>query len=330
MFNPKDKKGKSNSGIPHIGDEEAMALLASAPPTPIKNHPKNIPKKRFEGQTGYVLHTTPYSETSLIIEVFLRNNGRIAMLARGARRPRSDLRGILRQFQPLSFSWGGKGELMTLYKADWMGGHIPLNGDPLLYGFYLNELLLKFLPRDDPHEELFDIYERTLFKLAQGKTTQFSNKEVRKDNAHSETPHSLPSSQTEQEPTDHSQEAPSFTNQQSIALREFEKHLLQEIGYGIPLTIDSDSGESIDASAQYYFNPVRGPSLCPSSSDPVPALPSGTILVRGQTLLDLFHGRYSSEENVREAKHLMRHLITYHLQGRSLKTRQVLTELYTL
>ena len=113
-----------------------------------------------------MLHTYPYRETSLIVEAFTRDWGRVAMVARGAKRPRSELRGLLQGFQPLTLSWFGAHELKTLAKAEWRGG-LPLVGGAALWcGFYLNELLLKLLPREDPHPQLFDDYEQALVDLA--------------------------------------------------------------------------------------------------------------------------------------------------------------------
>lgn len=118
-------------------------------------------------QPAYVLHTYPYRETSLIVEVFSRDFGRLPLMARGARRPKSAVRGLLLSFQPLSLSWFGKAELRTLHSAEWQGGQPLLQGTALICGFYLNELLLKLLHRDDPHEQLFLYYQETLQELAQ-------------------------------------------------------------------------------------------------------------------------------------------------------------------
>ena len=117
-------------------------------------------------QPAYVLHTYPYRETSLIVEVFSRDFGRLPLMARGARRPKSAVRGLLLSFQPLSLSWFGKAELRTLHSAEWQGGQPLLQGTALICGFYLNELLLKLLHRDDPHEQLFLYYQDTLQELA--------------------------------------------------------------------------------------------------------------------------------------------------------------------
>lgn len=123
-------------------------------------------KHRLEEQPAFVLHSYPYRETSLVLEVLSRQHGRVALVARGARRPRSVLRGLLMGFQPLTLSWFGRGELRTLHRAEWQGGQPQLQGKALLCGFYLNELLLNLMARDDPHEQLFDYYQRTLQRLA--------------------------------------------------------------------------------------------------------------------------------------------------------------------
>jgi DNA repair protein RecO (recombination protein O) len=116
--------------------------------------------------TVAVLHSYPFRETSLIIDAFTRSHGRLPIVARGARRPKSSLRGVLMNFQPLLLSWFGKGEVRTLHSAEWQGGQPYLQGTALMCGFYLNELLLNLLARDDPHEQLFDYYRATLYRLA--------------------------------------------------------------------------------------------------------------------------------------------------------------------
>ena len=123
-------------------------------------------RKRVEHEPGYVLHTYPYKETSLIVEAFARRFGRVALLARGARRPRSAMRGVLLSFHPLRLSWSGSADLANLVGAEWAGGIPLLGGRGLMCGFYINELLLRLLPRDDPHESLFDAYAETLGRLA--------------------------------------------------------------------------------------------------------------------------------------------------------------------
>ena len=115
-----------------------------------------------------MLHTYPYRETSLIVEAFTRRHGRLPLLARGARRPRSAMRGMLLSFQPLQLAWSGAGELATLMRAEWGGALHPLSGRGLMCGFYVNELVLRLLPREDPHEALFDHYTAAIAALAGG------------------------------------------------------------------------------------------------------------------------------------------------------------------
>lgn len=123
-------------------------------------------ESRVAGQPAFVLHSYPYKETSLIVDVFSRDYGRVALIAKGAKRPHSKLRGVLQTFQPLSVGWSGKAEVRTLTQAEWIGGLLPLEKSALLCGFYLNELLVKLLARDDPHPALFDHYIATLNQLA--------------------------------------------------------------------------------------------------------------------------------------------------------------------
>ncbi|HJV91844.1 MAG TPA: DNA repair protein RecO [Azonexus sp.] len=157
-------------------------------------------RSKVDGQPAYVLHTYPFRETSLIVEVFSRDFGRMALLARGARRPRSAIRGLLMAFQPLEVGWAGKGEVLTLMKAEWQGGQPLLAGEALFCGYYLNELLMHLLPREDSHEQLFARYAEMLVRLGS-------------------------------DPAGRVREAD---------LRRFEKALLQELGYGLTLTHDNE------------------------------------------------------------------------------------------
>jgi DNA repair protein RecO (recombination protein O) len=123
-------------------------------------------KRRADQEAGYVLHTYPYKETSLIVELFTRRFGRVAVLARGARRPRSAMRGVLLSFQPLRLTWSASAELGNLIGVEWAGALQPLAGQGLMCGFYVNELLMRLLPRDDAHEALFDAYAGALAELS--------------------------------------------------------------------------------------------------------------------------------------------------------------------
>jgi len=177
-------------------------------------------RSKVDGQPAYVLHAYPFRETSLIVEVFSRDFGRMALLARGARRPRSAIRGLLMAFQPLELGWAGKGEVLTLMKAEWQGGQPLLAGPALFCGYYLNELLMHLLPREDAHEKLFARYSEMLSRLAED----------------------------------------AGAGEREAGLRRFEKALLQELGYGLTLNHDSSGSEIIAAAHYTYRmeqGPVR-------------------------------------------------------------------------
>jgi len=122
--------------------------------------------RRIADEPAYVLHRYDWSESSLIVEVFTRHHGRIALIAKGAKRPSSSFRPILLPLQPLHLAFGGDAEIRTLKSAEWQGGHVMPTGDALLSGYYLNELLLTLLARDDPHPTLFDVYARVVEVIA--------------------------------------------------------------------------------------------------------------------------------------------------------------------
>jgi DNA repair protein RecO (recombination protein O) len=234
---------------------------------------------RVVNQPGFVLHSYPYKETSLIIDLFSRDHGRVALVAKGAKRPHSKLRGVLQTFQPLQLAWMGKSEVRTLVSAEWVGGLLPLEGAALLCGFYLNELLVKLLARDDPHAQLFDHYMSALNQLA-----------------HDEPP--------------------------AIVLRKFELSLLKETGVAGNLALCIQTGQPVDAQKTYVVDPERGPRVS-LASDTSPS-------VSGKTLLDMEAGDYSDSTTQLQSKFLMRHLLSHHLGGMPLNTRQILIDLLQL
>lgn len=239
-------------------------------------------RSKVDAQPAYVLHTYPFRETSLIVEVFSRDFGRMALLARGARRPRSAIRGLLMAFQPLEIGWAGKGEVLTLMKAEWQGGQPLLAGEALFCGYYLNELLMHLLPREDAHEHLFAGYADILLRLA---------------------------------------DQPDGKGREAV-LRVFEKTLLQELGYGLTLSHDSE-GERIRAEAFYTYRMEQGPVRLEHRD-------GAAQVVAGKTLLDLDSDDFSDPRSRQEAKTLMRTLIAYYLAGKELETRKIFRELQEL
>jgi DNA repair protein RecO (recombination protein O) len=173
---------------------------------------------RQDHQPVFVLHTYPFKETSLVVELLTREFGRVAAVAKGARRPRSAMRGMLQSFQPLLATWSGRNELRNLHSLDWNEGLLLLQGQSLMCGFYMNELLLRLLPREDAHEGLFDYYAQTLRELS-GNSIKYQDT--------------------------------------AITLRRFELKMLQEMGYAVPLEMDEDDAP-ISALQSYFYIPERG------------------------------------------------------------------------
>jgi DNA repair protein RecO (recombination protein O) len=147
-------------------DRGGLAAAAAVGPAPAARRTRRVSEARIEQQPAFVLHSYPWRETSLIVDVLTRDHGRVALVARGAKRPTSQFRGLLAAFSPIAVSWSGRAEIKTLIRAEWVGGLTPLRGDELLSAFYLNELLVRLLARGDPHEELFFSYARVLRDLS--------------------------------------------------------------------------------------------------------------------------------------------------------------------
>lgn len=115
---------------------------------------------------AWLLASRPYGDSSLLLEAFTREHGRLGLVARGARGPKSRLRGLLQLFSPLLLSWSGRGELLTLTGAEAQGLPLQLAGERVFFGWYLNELLLQLLQRNDAHPALFEVYTHLLPELA--------------------------------------------------------------------------------------------------------------------------------------------------------------------
>jgi DNA repair protein RecO (recombination protein O) len=256
---------------------------------------------------GYVLHSYPYRETSLILQVWTEKHGRLGLVAKGARRPRSASRAVLVPFQPLSLDWFGRGELRTLKTAEPYAPATPLAGQSLLSAFYLNELLLKLTTRDDPHEGLFDAYDTAISEMRalSRLTPQLS------DSADASQPRSL-------EPI----------------LRRFELRLLQELGYALEMAREAGHGPPIAAEREYFYVVERGavaaPGLTTTGAGSEGATPSNAVRLRGQTLIDLERGRFEDAATVSQAKQLMRLLINHSLNGQELATRAIVRDLQRL
>jgi DNA repair protein RecO (recombination protein O) len=122
--------------------------------------------QRVQLQPAYVLHARAYRESSQLLELLTRDHGRVGVVARGARAPRSRWRHILEPFRPLLVSWSQRGDLGTLSGADQVAAPPPLEGESLYCGLYVNELMVRLMYRGDPHPELFGHYRQALGQLA--------------------------------------------------------------------------------------------------------------------------------------------------------------------
>mgnify|MGYP003471913534 FL=1 len=229
-----------------------------------------------EFEPAFILHARPYQETSQIIEVLARDHGRVGIVARGARRPSSRWRSVLQPFQSVRLSWGGRGSLQTLRAAETASQEPPLQGMALMAAFYLNELILNFIRRGDPHPGLFMAYAEALGELRQG-------------------PDSEP------------------------ALRRFELRLLAEAGYGLNLDHDVLNDVALDPHGSYEYRIEHGP---------VPAEAGQAALVlSGLTLLAISRGELTDPGVLQSAKRLLRGVLAHYLDGRTLRTRQVLASM---
>ncbi len=230
---------------------------------------------RQQLQYGFILHSRPYRDSSSLLEIFTQHAGRVGLVARGVRSQKSRQASQLEPFVALLFSWSGKGELRTLTNVEPAGPCMMLPGNRIISGFYINELILRLLQRDDPHPDLFLCYESALQQLVR-------------------------------------QERP-----QEVVLREFERNLLDELGYGLQLKVDAESGESIESLRQYCYYPEQGPvKISGSQQEEYP-------VVSGKTLLAIRDSRFQDEQVLREAKRLMRFLLSLHLDNRPLKSREL-------
>ena len=251
---------------------------------------------------AYVLHSYPYRETSLILQAWTEQHGRLGLVAKGARRPKSPSRAVLVPFQPLAITWFGRGELRTLKTAEPSAPATPLGGQALLSAFYLNELLLKLTHRDDPHEGLFAAYDEAIGRL----------RDLSRGGA-------LAARTGATEP------APTPAREIEPVLRRFELKLLQELGFAVELTREAVTHEPIREEREYWYVVERGPVAAGEGETPANA-----VRLSGLTLIDLERGRFDAAATAAQSKQLMRLLIHHSLNGQELSTRALVRDLQSL
>jgi len=226
---------------------------------------------------AYVLHTRPYRETSGLIELLTAEEGRLCGIAKGWRRRNSPLQG-LQPFTPLLISYvGNRSNLITLQQAELSDPifKTALKGRALLAGFYLNEILMRLLPRADPYPELFKNYQQTL----QG----------------------LQNDETKMEPL----------------LRCFEKNVLKQLGYGLELARELQTGIPVEPDRYYSFDLEHGVIAAAEHHPHSPVF-------KGSSVLALHHEIWENDPTaIQDAKRLMRRAFAPLLGDKPLKSREL-------
>ncbi len=232
---------------------------------------------------AFVLHSRPYRDTSAIVELFSQTHGRVTVVARGVKAAKCRYRGILQPFQPLLVSWVGRGEMFTLSSAEEESLPFVLTGQRLVVGLYINELLMRAMGRGDSHGDLYHCYQQLLKDFASEKTNIVSSRQER-------------------------------------ALRFFEMDLLAELGYGLMLSHEADSGAVVSADHHYYYHPSRGPVRVGDDSI---AVSNSEVEISGSTLLALHRRELNYPDELRYAKRLLRKTLAYHLGDKPLRSRRL-------
>jgi DNA repair protein RecO (recombination protein O) len=242
--------------------------------------------------TAYVLHRYDWSESSVILDLFTREQGRLAVAAKGAKKPYSNFRSVLLPFQRLQVSLSGtsvtdessNSEVQNLRGAEWAGGAAMLTGAALFSGFYLNELLMKLLARHDPHAALFDAYALTLPELA-------SNDEARVQSA----------------------------------LRAFELTLLQQTGHLPDLSLVTLTQAPVRGARRYGLMPEAG--VVAEGEIAGDALIGLQAALQHGSMPALQQACRAALPELRSA---LRGMIQQHLGASTLRTRQVMMDVQNL
>lgn len=240
---------------------------------------------RIESERGYVLHQRPYRETSLLVDLFTCNYGRVRCIAKGFRKPNK--KGISRALFPYTeyqFNWQGRGELKTLSRADVIQAPVFLPHESSFVGLYVNEILYRLLHEQDAHQALYGDYSELMNNL----THNGLNEKV---------------------------------------LRGFEMTLLDELGYGLVLDIDSEKGTPVLAERFYHYIPEQGLREVAEGVSVKDAGSKGAGLkgagLKGADIIAICQGDYSKLSTIRTAKRLTRSIIDFYLDGRQLHSREL-------
>ena len=247
-----------------------------------------------QGEAAFVVHSHDWSESSLILELLTRDHGRVVAVAKGAKRPYSQLRPVLMPFQQLHVAFGAKRstdtEVWLLRHAEWAGGAAWPGGAALLPGFYLNELIMRLTARHDPHPALFDAYAQALQAMREPALLQ-------------------------------------------AALRAFELLMLRELGHLPDLGAETVSHAPVRAEQAYELHAQLGVVAARWGDDEnKPVTLGGDTLSQLEQALQSPVRTFPSLMAVcvpvlAELKAISRALIHYHLGSQPLRTRQLMIEL---
>ena len=230
---------------------------------------------RVESEPGFILHTIPYRETSLLVDIFTLNHGRLRCVAKGFRKPNK--KGIAKTLFPYTehhFQWQGRGELKTLIQADPVQAPVFLKQESLFVGLYINELLYKLLHQNDPHQSLYKFYYELMGQLSQAEIEQ-------------------------------------------ALLRRFEILLLEELGYGLVLDADAETGQAVSPEHLYYYIPDQGLKLLQDQAK------DNANALSGADIIALNKGKLEQQSVLRAAKQLTRQVINFYLDGKQLNSREL-------
>jgi len=249
--------------------------------------------QRIVLQPAYILHHRAYRNTSSILELFTPEHGRVGVVAKGVRGNKPRWPGLLQTFQPLLVSYNLRGELGLLTTAEATGAALTVRPGLIASGFYLNEILLRLLQRQDAQLELFGSYDMALRDLS-----------------------ALNAEEGERIALE-------------SVLRRFEMRMLAALGYGLVLDNDVQTQAPVQAQQHYIYYLEQGPVQIDSEVDETVAEVGDAqrgVPVSGQTLLALQADDLSADITRREAKRLIRAVLGQYLGSKPLASRQLMQQ----
>ena len=238
----------------------------------------------LDNKEAFVLHYYNYRDNSLIVNFFISDYGKISAVARGVKNSRKNQFSLLQPFQKLNISLSGKSDLLTLKSVEQIQRCWQLSGKALYCAFYINELLLRLLPSHTDCHSIFELYQQILDLIIQNSDEH---------RVHYEVP-----------------------------LRIFELKLLEFLGYGLNISNEIHTGQSIDEHRIYYYLIHSGPSATiPEHND--------YLIISGKTLIDLANNQFGrSDETLHECKQLLKWALSEQLGEKPLKSREMFKQLY--